>query len=497
MADILLIYPCIGDMDIIRDRPHLPLALIQAACLATRHYHVKIIDLRLGKDWREALSRELASSPLLAGLSVMSGPPVASALAVSRYIKQNSDVPIVWGGNHPTLSPEETLSDPAVDMVSIGDGEETLLEIADRLAARKTLDGVKGLWAKENGRIFRNDPRPPADLNDLPFPPYELVDTRDYTQKYSGRRTINIETSRGCRHRCRYCYHTGATGYHAFRSLNAEKALEWIFRAREKCNVDGVYLVDDNFFLDKDRGMRIARGLAAESDDFCWQIQGVDVPSMLSFSDDELAVLEASRLLRISVGADSGSPRTLRYIRKPHTIDMLVQANRQWRPYAINIAYSWIAGFPAETLADIRQTIAMMFQIMRENPHARLSPLYNLFPFPGTVLWDEITAAEGFVKPSSLEQWGEYDWSQVNVPYLDHGLKQLLNNLYLPSLCMDRKFDDYQIPAWLHFAIDLYRPLARLRMKTLFYYFPVEKLAARLVKKRLSPGQDRSLPWTI
>ncbi len=497
MADIVLIYPRIGDMDIIRDKPHLPLALIQTACLASHHYCVKIIDLRLQGSWREALSRELAASPLLAGLSVMSGPPVASALAVSRYIRENSEIPIVWGGNHPTLSPEETLADPAVDMVVIGDGEETLLEIVDRLAARKTLDGVKGVWAKENGRIIKNESRPPVDLNDLPFPPYELVDIKNYTQKYRGRRTINLETSRGCRHRCRYCYHTGATGHHAFRSLDADKTLEWLFRICEQSQVDGVYLVDDNFFLDKDRGMRIARGLAAEGGDFCWQIQGVDVPSMLSFSDDELEILEASRLLRISVGADSGSPGTLRYIRKPHTIEMLVQANRQWRRYSINIAYSWIAGFPGETLADIRQTIAMMFQIMRENPHARLSPLYNIFPFPGTDLWDEVTAAEGFVKPSSLEQWGEYDWNRVNVSYLEQGVERLLNNLYLPSLCMDRKFDDYQIPAWLHFAIGLYRPLARMRMKTLFYYLPVEKLAARLVERLLSPAKGKPLPWTL
>ncbi|MFO8047397.1 MAG: cobalamin-dependent protein, partial [Desulfosudaceae bacterium] len=147
MADIVLIYPLVGDMDIIREKPHLPLALIQAASLVSRHYRVKIIDLRLLADWREALSRELAASPLLAGFSVMSGLPLASALEVSRYIRQNSDIPVVWGGNHPTLSPAETLADPDVDIVVIGDGEETLLEMTDRLAAGKTLEGVKGLWA--------------------------------------------------------------------------------------------------------------------------------------------------------------------------------------------------------------------------------------------------------------------------------------------------------------------------------------------------------------
>lgn len=493
----MLIYPLVGDMDIIREKPHLPLALIQAASLVSRHYRVKIIDLRLLADWREVLSRELAASPLLAGFSVMSGSPVASALEVSRHIRQNSDIPVVWGGNHPTLSPAETLADPAVDIVVIGDGEETLLEMTDRLAAGKTLEGVKGLWAKQNGRIIRNEFRPAVNMNELPLPPYHLVDTERYIHQYRGRRIINLETSRGCRHTCRYCYHTGATGHHAFRSLDADKTLERLFWARDQFAIDGVYLVDDNFFLDKARGLKIARHLAAEGGDFCWQIQGVDVPGMLSLDDEELGILEKSRLQRVSVGAESGSPATLRYIRKPHTIDMLIRANRRWSRYDINVFYSWMAGLPGETRADIRRTVAMMFRVMRDNPRARLSPLYNFLPFPGTSLWEEVTTAAGFRPPASLEQWGEYDWNRVNVTYLDPALKRLLNNLYLPSLCLDRKFDDYQIPGWLRLAISFYRPFARMRMRTLFHQLPVEKLAARFVGNRLNPSRRRSLPWTL
>ncbi len=498
MADILLIYPRVGDMDIIRDKPHIPLALIHAATLVSRHYSVKIIDLRLTKSWRKELRRELETSPLLVGLSVMSGPPIASALMVSRFIKTTCDIPIAWGGNHPTLSPETTLSNPAVDMVVIGDGEETLLETADRLTAEKPLDGIKGLWVKQGGRTVRNEPRPPADLNAMPFPPYHLVNAEHYVQQYRERRTINLETSRGCRHRCRYCYHTGVTGHHHFRALKADKALEWIFRVRDQLNVDGVYLVDDNFFLEKDRGMTIARDIAQDSLGPCWQVQGVDVPSMLSFSDTELSVLEDSRLLRVSVGADSGSPATLNYIRKPHTVDMLIKANRRWSRYAINVAYSWIAGFPNETLDDVRQTIAMMFQIMKENPHARLSPLYNLFPFPGTTLWDEMTDDDGNVLSPSLEEWSHYDFKRVNVRYLDPYMKKLLNNLYLPSLCLDKKFEDYQVPGWLRLAIRFYRPVAWMRMKTLFHYFPLEKAVASLLSNLLSPSDKRpKLPWTM
>jgi len=484
-------------MDVIRDKPHLPLPLIQAASLIAQHYHVSILDLRLSQPWQQVIDRELDTEPIFVGFSVMSGQPIASALKVSQYIKAKSDVHIVWGGNHPTLSPKETLSDPAVDSVVIGDGEETLLEFAGRLSLQKSLRGVKGLWFKQGNEIVKNDFRDPVDMDSLPLPPYHLVDTDDYVQEYRGKRTINIETSRGCRYKCRYCYHTGKTGFHGFRFLSVEKSIERIFWACDVCNVEGVYLIDDNFFLNKERGMEIARALASDKRDVYWQIQGVDVPSMLGFSHQELRELESSRLARISVGAESGSPDTLRHVRKPHTVDTLVQANKLWSGYDINVFYSWIAGIPGETIEDVKKTVEMMFRLMNDNPRARLSPLYNFLPFPGTSLWYEVIEKYGFEPPKSLSDWGEYDWNRVNVPYLDPKMKKALDNLYFASLCIDGKFDDYALPKWLYWAIRAYRPFARMRMRNLFYYFPIEKYVAELVERVMSKSKQPPKPWTL
>ena len=230
MADAVLIYPYIGDMDVVRDKPHLPLGLIQTACLAARHYSFSILDLRIEPDWQTKLKKELAAKPLFAGLSVMSGQPVARAWAVSRFIKENSEVPVLWGGNHPSLSPRETLLDPYIDMAVIGDGEETLLEVMDKLSVRrKSLKGVKGVWFKQDGKIVQNELRPPVDLDNLPLPPYHLVNVEDYVQVFRGKRMVNLESSRGCAHRCRYCYHTGQSGNHRFRAMSVDKTLERMF----------------------------------------------------------------------------------------------------------------------------------------------------------------------------------------------------------------------------------------------------------------------------
>ncbi len=227
-----MIYPYIGDMDVIREKPHLPLGLIQTASLVAPHYSVKLIDLRITPRWHDVLRTELAKKPLYAGLSVMSGQPVARAWEISDFIKKTSDVPVVWGGNHPSLSPLETVQDHAVDMVVIGDGEQTMLELTDNLSSGKSLSGIKGLCFKQGEDIIRNEFRGPVDMNSLPLPPYHLVNVDDYVQEYCGKRMVNIETSRGCAYQCRYCYHTGQNGHHHFRCLSSEKSLERIFWAK-------------------------------------------------------------------------------------------------------------------------------------------------------------------------------------------------------------------------------------------------------------------------
>lgn len=496
MADVLLIYPCVGDMDIIRDKPHLPLGLIQAATLVAPHFDVSLIDCRIERFWKNILENELVKSPLYVGLSVMSGQPVARAWEISDFIKKTSEIPVVWGGNHPSLSPLETLHDPVVDVVILGDGEKTMLELTQRLSAGKSLANVKGLWFKQGKKIIKNELREPVDMNLLPMPPYHLVNTNDYVQKYRGKRTINIETSRGCAFKCRYCYHTGQ-GHHAFRSLDVEKSLERIFWARDSFDVDGVYLVDDNFFINKKRGMEIVRALTAEKKQLYWQLQGVDVPSMLRFDRRQLDNLESSGLLRISVGAESGSQKILNYVNKPHTVDMLLKANRLWSGHKINIFYSWLSGVPGESVEDLKKTVKTMFRIIKDNPYARLSPIYNFLPFSGTDLWGEIVEKYGFIPPKRLMDWGKYDWSHVNVTYLDPKLKKILNNLYFASLCIDNKFEDYPIPWWLYWGVKLYRPIARARMKTLFYRFPIENIAAAFVEKILADEKQTRTPWTL
>jgi len=477
MAEALLIYPYLGDMDIIRSKPYAPLPLVQAASKLALHYQTKILDVRIERSWQEGLEHELEKGPFYVALSVMTGKPIVSALEISSFVKQRCNIPVVWGGHHPTMCPDLTLSDPAVDVVVIGEGEDTLLELTDRYSSGRNLEGVKGLWFKRNGHFIQNEPRPALDLNLLPPTPFHLLDVGQYIYEYGGKTFINIETSRGCNHRCRYCYHTSGNGHHHFRAMNPDKTIEHIANSIKSCRTDGVFIVDDNFFVDKIRGMDTARKIMDQDCRMPWLVGGMDVPTMLSMTSKELNLLEKSNLNRISVGAETGSQKTLTKIRKPQTIDMLIKANRIWSQVDIKIYYSWMAGFPGETIDDVKQTVDIMLKIIKENSRARTSPIYNFIPLPGTELWNEVIENYGFCPPDSLEQWAKCDASHVNVPYMEASMKKTLNNLYFPSLFMDKKFEDYGVPAWLALAARAYRPVARARMRSKFYHFPIEKWA--------------------
>ena len=94
--------------------------------------------------------------------------------------RRQGDVPVVWGGIHPTLLPEQTLENENIDIVVQGEGEETFFELVQALEKGDPLSKVKGIWYKENGEIRNTEPRPFVDLNELPPLSYHLVDVEKY-----------------------------------------------------------------------------------------------------------------------------------------------------------------------------------------------------------------------------------------------------------------------------------------------------------------------------
>jgi len=169
-TDVVLVYPKVRLDRPIWEEIRIPLGLLTIATpLDIAGYKVKIIDQRVEKYWKKILLDELKKEPICVGISSMTGPQIKYALEVSKLVKQNSNIPVVWGGVHPSLLPEQTLKNDFVDIVVQGEGEETFYELVRALKDKSTLNGIKGIWYKEDGKLKRNPPRPFIDLNQQPF----------------------------------------------------------------------------------------------------------------------------------------------------------------------------------------------------------------------------------------------------------------------------------------------------------------------------------------
>src|SRR3989338_11063828 len=175
--EVLLIQPKAGNWENLGIRS--PDGLLTLAALPKKEgYSVQILDLRLEKDWKTVLKEHIEKNPLLVATSCMTGIQIKYALEASSFVKHhNKDIPIIWGGIHPTFMPQQTLENENIDIVVIDEGDITFLELIEALDQKKPLKNILGIGYKEKGKIQINPKRPLIDnMDSLPDLPYDLID---------------------------------------------------------------------------------------------------------------------------------------------------------------------------------------------------------------------------------------------------------------------------------------------------------------------------------
>jgi len=131
---------------------HIPLALLHVAKpLDDNGFKVRILDTRV-HDYRDVDLDDV----LCVGITAMTSPiQISLGLDVARHIKERrGELPIVWGGPHPSILPEETIENPYVDIIVRGEGEDTLLELVRKIDTGQSWDSVKGITYKKDGRAM-------------------------------------------------------------------------------------------------------------------------------------------------------------------------------------------------------------------------------------------------------------------------------------------------------------------------------------------------------
>jgi len=265
---------------------------------------VEIYDESKNGDIKKLISG-LEGRYSLFGISSMTGPQINFGLNIAGMLKEYyPEVPVVWGGWHPTLTPDMCLQNPLVDIVVRGQGEETLLCLHEALSGNKPdLSSIEGISYRKDGRVFHNPERKLSNpLADLRID-YSGVDVEKYlfVQPW-GDRAIGAITSLGCPFHCGFCA-VAEVYKRRFIFRNIDYVLDEIEWMKERNGINAVTFDDDNFFIKRNQTIgfcerMIARGLVT-----AWDAGAHAALLLKAFSLDDMKIVKESGFRQIYIGA--------------------------------------------------------------------------------------------------------------------------------------------------------------------------------------------------
>lgn len=444
----------------------MPLALIAlASALDRAKYEVVIVDGRLHST--ETLLNQLDDA-LCLGVTVLTGAPLRDALEVTRAARaRRPDLPVIWGGWHPSLFPEMCANEPAVTAAVIGQGEETFSEIVNRLAAKEPLNRVPGCVLNSSASI--NPPRPMRDINDFPWHDYSFVPVEDYF-KLKGQRQLDYISSQGCRFRCNFCadpavYNRGWYGYTPERMVG-EIADLW------RCyHFTDLNLQDETYFTQQKRVAAVAEGFLREGLHFTWT-GTLRADQGRRIDDATFALCKRSGLRRVMIGMEAGSQETIDRIQKDIKVeDMWITAEKLLR-HNIGAIINVIVGFPGESPESVAESLRVARELRAMSSHFELAVFY-FKPYPGNPIAEQLRL-QNYRFPASLEEWAEFDYIGSGNDWLSEVQKREIEH-----------FKFYQRFAYSGNQNPLRWPLQKLsrwRVERRAYAFPIDRKLVEWLK---------------
>ena len=396
---------------------NLPLGLMYlAALLQKANFKVEILDafmvdsvfqrngvettvgMPLTKIRHELIERK----PDVVGISGPFTCQIDNAVKISNLVKEvNPNILTVTGGPHVTLASEAFLQEAKdVDIVVIGEGEYTMLEIAQTFEDSKQMDRILGIAYRQSGKIRLNPPRPLIkNLDQLPYPAYNLVDMERYlsSKKIGYRsfkdRAISMITSRGCPFNCCFCavhLHMGRD----FRAHSAKYVVDHIQFVVKKFNVRNVFFEDDNLTLDIERFENICNDIISRNINIGWETpNGVRADCL---NRELLNKMKQSGCKSVFIGVESGDQQILNnVICKSLNLNRVVEFAKDAKEIGLKTGAFYIIGFPGETKENMQKTVDFALRLKREYDVGM--HLFIATPSFGTRLYEECVI-KGYVE---------------------------------------------------------------------------------------------------
>ncbi len=296
-------------------------------------------------------------------------------------LKKYFGKPVVYCGTYPSFYPDKAIGYPDVEIICMGEPEYALQELTQKLEKKEEVTGIRNLWVKKDGRVYRNEFRPLIDnLDSLPLPDRGL-----YFRRYKYLRDISLKrftSGRGCPNSCRFCYNPLFRQRYAdkgvyVRRKSVTRIIQEIEDVRRISVLKSVHFSDDLFTIDKDWLRR-----------FCSEYQEkIKLPftcnATVETIDDEIVkTLKLAGCSGMAMGIESGNQEYRNFIlHKKISNYEIIEAARLIKKHGLFLTTFNIIALPGEEIDNVFETMKLNAKIKADNIRLTFAS-----PLPGTEL---------------------------------------------------------------------------------------------------------------
>jgi len=410
------------------ENPSPPLGLAYlAAVLEKEGIEVKVSDFVVNpysKNFIESVINSYRPDVVCATSVTMT---FDNAVEIIKDVKSIApDVLTVMGGPHVSFCAEEMMNaHPELDLVVIGEGEDTIIELIDAINNKKAWNDINGIAYRNGKEIVETESRKTwVDVNSLPIPARHLLPLGRYKALNMA---ISMTTSRGCPFKCIFCVGRKMVGAKVrYRNPgNVVDELEYL----GSLGFPQINIADDLFTANKRHCIDVCDEIISRNLKLKWSsFARVDTVSL-----DVLKKMKEAGCTAVSFGVETGNPEILKTIKKGITLDQVIAAVDMCNEAGIIPTVSFILGLPGETPETMDETIAFGEKLKKMGV---LHGFHLLAPFPGTKIREE---SEKLGIKILTDDWSQYHANRAIVE------TQTVSREMFDEFIIgwDKKFDDY------------------------------------------------------
>lgn len=391
-----------------------------ASSLRKAGFSVKLFDMgpsRIGMEQLLEIIKE--EKPQMVGISAFIA-NYGNGIKISNIIKKEfPEIKVVMGGPQASFVPEEVLETSLTDYVSMFEGEISIVELAECIINGGNIEEVDGIVYRKDGKVIYTKKRELIkNLDDIPFPAWDLFDIDKYTQPGI------VLTGRGCPYKCLFCAASVVSGA-KYRMRSVSNVVDEIEHIVNTYNIREFFFADDTFTASESHCVEVCREIRRRNLKITWVAEA----RANTVNDFVVTEMVKAGCKHVQIGAESGDNEILNTIGKNVTTDIILKAVKTFLRHGVTVVCSFILGNPDDTVETCRKTMDFSVKIKNLAPKFATCKYAILTPLPGTRIYEQ---REELGIKLLTNNWDSYTFFDPIMETKNLNRRQL-QNLYLEA----------------------------------------------------------------